>query len=414
MWKDSETEIDYLDYGYIVDILKDIICNDELLPASIGLYGDWGSGKSSLMHMCIMELENGKKAKCLIFNGWLFENYSDAKTALLNGILDAIAQDKSVPDKAKDILKGLYKSVDKFKYTIDEIGEGTSDSAATIKRFLRLSYLSDELLDMVDEGIIGLEQGLQVSYINDELQEQIKEVIEQAQVKMSVDHSKRLRQAYANGVLDKALIWEILMSVPPKKRKFVLKEELLRKFFDEEIPDEEIEGVIELALAKYIEMQGGVINYELHKSIKNIDTPEFERDVVAAWKIVKKYASSWNSLSALLRSRLFDEEGNVIHCARGRVQKELRNLNNELQNEATLQKIFLALKDAGFVTEYTCNNIEYRLKFKNQASKELIWDGGSVLELYTYLLQMRNSDDCKVGIHLDWDGVIQPEGVTDC
>lgn len=115
MWKDSETEIDYLDYGYIVDILKDIICNDELLPASIGLYGDWGSGKSSLMHMCIMELENGKKAKCLIFNGWLFENYSDAKTALLNGILDAIAQDKSVPDKAKDILKGLYKSVDKFK-----------------------------------------------------------------------------------------------------------------------------------------------------------------------------------------------------------------------------------------------------------------------------------------------------------
>ena len=51
MWKDSETEIDYLDYGYIVDILKDIICNDELLPASIGLYGEWGSGKSSLMKL---------------------------------------------------------------------------------------------------------------------------------------------------------------------------------------------------------------------------------------------------------------------------------------------------------------------------------------------------------------------------
>ena len=45
MWKDSETEIDFLDYGYIVKILKDIICSDELLPASIGLYGDWGIGK---------------------------------------------------------------------------------------------------------------------------------------------------------------------------------------------------------------------------------------------------------------------------------------------------------------------------------------------------------------------------------
>jgi hypothetical protein len=40
MWKDSETEIDYLDYGYMVDMLTDIICDDELLPASIGIYGD--------------------------------------------------------------------------------------------------------------------------------------------------------------------------------------------------------------------------------------------------------------------------------------------------------------------------------------------------------------------------------------
>ena len=56
MWKDSETEIDYLDYEYMVNILADIICDDSLLPASIGVYGDWGSGKSSLMHMCIKKL----------------------------------------------------------------------------------------------------------------------------------------------------------------------------------------------------------------------------------------------------------------------------------------------------------------------------------------------------------------------
>lgn len=85
MWKDSETEIDYLDYEYMVEILVDIVCNDNLLPASVGIYGDWGSGKSSLMHMCIKKLESDRKAKCLMFNGWLFESYSDAKLALLNG-----------------------------------------------------------------------------------------------------------------------------------------------------------------------------------------------------------------------------------------------------------------------------------------------------------------------------------------
>ncbi|MDE7310940.1 MAG: KAP family NTPase [Eubacterium sp.] len=51
MWRDSETEIDYLDYGYIVDIMTDTINDEKLLPSCIGLYGDWGSGKSSLMHM---------------------------------------------------------------------------------------------------------------------------------------------------------------------------------------------------------------------------------------------------------------------------------------------------------------------------------------------------------------------------
>ena len=115
MWKDSETEIDYLDYEYMVEILGDIVCNDNLLPASVGIYGDWGSGKSSLMHMCIKKLESDRKAKCLMFNGWLFESYSDAKSALLNSILDVIGEEQTLTEKGKKTLKGLYKSIDKFK-----------------------------------------------------------------------------------------------------------------------------------------------------------------------------------------------------------------------------------------------------------------------------------------------------------
>ena len=57
MWKDSEAELDFLDYDCLVNVLKDIINNKELLPASIGVYGDWGSGKSSLMQMCKKQLE---------------------------------------------------------------------------------------------------------------------------------------------------------------------------------------------------------------------------------------------------------------------------------------------------------------------------------------------------------------------
>ena len=52
MWKDSETEIDYLDFGYLFAIIKDTVNDEKLLPSCIGLNGNSGSRKSSLMHMC--------------------------------------------------------------------------------------------------------------------------------------------------------------------------------------------------------------------------------------------------------------------------------------------------------------------------------------------------------------------------
>lgn len=49
LWKDSETVVDYLNFDYIIDAVVNIVLDEELSPSSIGLYGDWGSGKSSLM-----------------------------------------------------------------------------------------------------------------------------------------------------------------------------------------------------------------------------------------------------------------------------------------------------------------------------------------------------------------------------
>lgn len=116
MWKDSETELDFLDYNYLVNSIKDIVQSDNLLPACVGVYGDWGSGKSSLIRMCKLQLEKeDKNIKCLIFNGWLFESYEDAKTAILGEILDAIKANTTLCEKGKTILKALYKSIDKFK-----------------------------------------------------------------------------------------------------------------------------------------------------------------------------------------------------------------------------------------------------------------------------------------------------------
>lgn len=65
MWPDKETNIDYLNFGYMVDMVADIATNRDLSPSTIGLYGDWGSGKSSLMKFALKKIEenNPKKQK---------------------------------------------------------------------------------------------------------------------------------------------------------------------------------------------------------------------------------------------------------------------------------------------------------------------------------------------------------------
>lgn len=115
MWKDSEAEIDFLDFDYLIGVLKDIIDNEDLLPATIGVYGDWGSGKSSLIKLAINDFEGNENIVCLNFNAWLFESYEDAKASLLGSILDKICEEKKLTKKATDIVSGLYKSIDKLK-----------------------------------------------------------------------------------------------------------------------------------------------------------------------------------------------------------------------------------------------------------------------------------------------------------
>lgn len=115
MWKDCETNIDLLDFDYLVDVIKHIILSDNLTPSTIGIYGDWGSGKSSLMDMTMTELLKDEQILCLKFNGWLFEGYEDAKVALVGSILDEIGKKKRLSAKAKDTLKNLYDNTDFIK-----------------------------------------------------------------------------------------------------------------------------------------------------------------------------------------------------------------------------------------------------------------------------------------------------------
>lgn len=184
MWKDSETELDFLDYDYLIQTIVSIIMDDTLLPASIGVYGDWGSGKSSLMHMCKDRLiEADDKIKCLIFNGWLFENYEDAKTAILGTILDEINKKKRLSKKAKNILDGLYKSIDKLRMVKGAVKYGT-DFLLTGGTGTLFNIIANPILEKIQETVESssleeVQSNISSELNNKELREDIRKFQDQ-------------------------------------------------------------------------------------------------------------------------------------------------------------------------------------------------------------------------------------------
>ncbi|PER98614.1 KAP family P-loop NTPase fold protein [Bacillus cereus] len=172
MWKDSETELDFLDFDHLIGLLDELIEDKSLLPSSVGVYGDWGSGKSSLIRMSMNKAAEKENNVCLIFNGWLFEGYEDAKTALMGSILDAIQENRTLTNKAKKCLSGLYKSIDKFKllksgikYGGDFLLTGGIGSIAS----MTVQKVYEVAKGKLPEGIDQLEEGGILDSIRDEL-----------------------------------------------------------------------------------------------------------------------------------------------------------------------------------------------------------------------------------------------------
>jgi hypothetical protein len=119
MWSDNETDIDLLQFKYLGASITRIIRTEQLLPTTIGVFGDWGSGKSSLLKMVENDISGEDGILTINFNGWLFEGFEDAKTALMGTILEQIQEriknDQNLLQKAGGLLSKLIKRVRWFQ-----------------------------------------------------------------------------------------------------------------------------------------------------------------------------------------------------------------------------------------------------------------------------------------------------------
>jgi predicted KAP-like P-loop ATPase/HEAT repeat protein len=112
MFSDRDTTTDALGFKPYVQSLYKAIRSPGITPFTVGIYGKWGTGKTSLMKMLQEKLVREKNIKTIWFNAWKFEKEKDMWVALIHTLLNEIeVKDESKLEEAKKIIKKLKNGI---------------------------------------------------------------------------------------------------------------------------------------------------------------------------------------------------------------------------------------------------------------------------------------------------------------
>jgi hypothetical protein len=112
---DSETKVDLLNNEAIAATIIELLREQPDSPVTIGVHGDWGAGKSSILEMIEAGFDGEEDILCLKFNGWRFQGFEDAKIALIEGIVTGLIAKRPALTKAAEAVKDIFRRIDWLK-----------------------------------------------------------------------------------------------------------------------------------------------------------------------------------------------------------------------------------------------------------------------------------------------------------
>lgn len=123
LWSDEPSKIDFLAARAIAETVSDAVLDDSLDPLAIGLSGPWGSGKTTVLELIKLDLDNrsdrgGEKTILTVrTDPWRYDPSVGAKESLIAEVLDVLtAELEKKPEtrvgEAIKLVKKLARRVD--------------------------------------------------------------------------------------------------------------------------------------------------------------------------------------------------------------------------------------------------------------------------------------------------------------
>lgn len=117
MWADIDTKQDFLNYSEVAELVSEVVRDPAMRPVSVGVFGTWGTGKSTILNLVEGKLMPSGAAHSdfivVRFDAWLYQGFDDARAALMEVIastlIEAAESDPSVLKKAHNLLSRVNK-----------------------------------------------------------------------------------------------------------------------------------------------------------------------------------------------------------------------------------------------------------------------------------------------------------------
>ncbi len=129
--------------------------------------------------------------------------------------------------------------------TDEMLSKDAGESARTIQRYIRLTYLLPEILEMVDQKQIAFNPAVELSYLTESEQKDFLEAMDYAQSTPSLSQAQRLKQLSKAGHCSLDAMCAVLSEEKkPELNKVTFKHDVLKKYFPKSYTPKQMEDTI--------------------------------------------------------------------------------------------------------------------------------------------------------------------------
>jgi hypothetical protein len=132
LWDDNPTTVDLLGFSTVVAPIMSALTAPGLDPLTVGVYGPWGSGKSTVLELLEQRLRGDRKYVVVRTDPWEYEDHRDVKGTLIGTVLGELERHVDAGRTRSQRAKGMIQQLAK-RVSWARIGSAVSRGVVTMQ-----------------------------------------------------------------------------------------------------------------------------------------------------------------------------------------------------------------------------------------------------------------------------------------